>query len=113
MAISINGLSVEKLLLGVWREACRHIDIDQSAERIAHLLANHIPADLLIVRRIDAGRHLHETVALGACRPGVGLPFHPRTECSRLELVPHPTWGQQGRVSRWRVGRELLLPDRA
>jgi formate hydrogenlyase transcriptional activator len=101
---------VEELLLGVWREACRHIDIDQSAERIAHLLADHIPADLLLVRRIDAGRHLLETVAAGACRPGVALPIHPRTECSRLELGHLLTWGQQGRVSRWRVGESVSFP---
>ena len=87
MAISINGTSVEKLLLGVWREACRHIDIDQSAERIAHLLANHIPADLLIVRRIDAGRHLLETVASGACRSGVALPTS-----TRGRSAPDSSW---------------------
>jgi transcriptional regulator with GAF, ATPase, and Fis domain len=101
---------METLLLGVWREACRHIDIDRSLERIAGLVAAHIPADLLLVRRVDAGRSLVETVAAGACRPGVELPLHPRTECSRLEMNEIFSWGRDTGVSRWRIGETVPVP---
>ena len=41
-----------ELLLRVWREACRHIEIDESIERIAQQIAEHIPADFVLVRRL-------------------------------------------------------------
>ncbi len=111
MAVFFNGFALDNsLLLGVWREACRYIDIDQSVERIAALVADHIPADLLLVRRIDPGRSVLDTVGAGACRPGVQPPLHQRTECSRLEMTHILSWGQQRRVSRWCVGDTVSFP---
>jgi len=57
------------LLLDVWREACQHIEIGESLERIAPLLARRMPLDWILVRRIDAARGSVETAAAAVCRP--------------------------------------------
>ena len=67
------------LLLNVWREACRHLELAESVERIALLLADHVPADYLVVRQIDLTRGGLETVAVGRCRLGRRA----------LRVVPH------------------------
>jgi hypothetical protein len=54
----------QDLLSGVWREACRHIDISGSASGIARMLARNIPLSELVVRRIDVARSCLETVAV-------------------------------------------------
>ena len=41
------------VLLDVWREACRHIEIHESAGTIAAMLAQHLPLACLLVRRLD------------------------------------------------------------
>jgi len=69
-----------EILLDVWREACRHIEIGESTENIAALLARHMPVDQLYVRRIDEARPGLETVALGLPEPE-GNPPEARTDC--------------------------------
>jgi len=87
----------QSLLLTVWREACRHIEICQSAETIAPMLLRDMPVDQLLVRRIDRQRSCLETVA-------VGLPSseHPhleaRTECSASQMRKLLAWCRRGRV---------------
>ncbi len=44
---------VHRLLIQVWREACRHIDIADSAGRIATIVAQHSPIDRLVVLAFD------------------------------------------------------------
>ena len=66
------------LLLDVWREACRHIGIADAVDRMAPLLVRKLPADRMLVRRLDLVRSCAETVAasaLGAVGArGVGSP---------------------------------------
>lgn len=50
----------------VWREACRHIEIDVSTGAIASLLAEAIPVQAIIVVRVDAAARTIETIATGA-----------------------------------------------
>lgn len=52
-----------ELMRNVWREACRHIEIAESASRIADLLGQGMPLGRLIVRRIDRDLAHLETVA--------------------------------------------------
>ena len=56
-------------LTGMWREACRHIEISESAATIAKLLAEHMPIGQLLVRRVDRNRSCVETVAVGLPAP--------------------------------------------
>ena len=58
------------LLLEVWREVCRHIEIEQSLERTAPILLASLPLDAIAVRRIDLARASVETPATVRCQPG-------------------------------------------
>jgi transcriptional regulator with GAF, ATPase, and Fis domain len=86
------------LLLDVWREVCRHIEIGESVARVAPILARRIPVDLVLVRRLDVPRASLETVATGLCR-GELLALRPRSEC---------TAAQFNRLLRWSESREIL-----
>ena len=54
-----------EMLLDVWREACRHIEINESATTLAALLAQHLPLSYLLVRRFDSSTQSLSTVAVG------------------------------------------------
>ena len=54
-----------ELLLDVWREACRHIEIAASTANIAQLLESQMPMEWLLVRRIEKERAYVETVGVG------------------------------------------------
>jgi transcriptional regulator with GAF, ATPase, and Fis domain len=101
-----------ELLLRVWREACRHIDIDQSIDRIARQLATRVPAEFVLVRRFDATRAILETAAMGCCRaevtPAPALPA--RTECTARQLTDLLRWIRAGEVRRGPVGSDPLAP---
>ena len=72
-------------LLDVWREVCRHIEIGDSVERVAPLLASRLPADLLLVRHLDVPRSHLETVATGFCHPET-VSLRLKTECPQADL---------------------------
>jgi formate hydrogenlyase transcriptional activator len=61
------------VLLDVWRESCRHIEIRESAGTLAGMLARHLPLACLLVRRLDSQHPSLDTVAVGQPTPG---PFH-------------------------------------
>jgi transcriptional regulator with GAF, ATPase, and Fis domain len=94
------------LLLDVWREACRHIEIAESTANIAQLLMPQMPMALLLVRRIEKERAYVETV-------GVGLnssshPLHPdRTEGSTTHMNRLLAWCHRGEVALRKKGHRL------
>ena len=51
------------LLLDVWREVGRHIEIGEAAQRCMPLLARRVPVDQVLVRRLDLAQASVETVA--------------------------------------------------
>ena len=53
------------VLLDVWREVGRHLEIRESAPTIAAMLAKHLPLACLLVRRLDGQHQALDTVALG------------------------------------------------
>jgi transcriptional regulator with GAF, ATPase, and Fis domain len=88
--------------LSVWREACRHIKIDQSTETIARLIAQHMPLGQVIVRRIDPKRLCLETAAVGLTTPDAPLPAG--RSAYRLDAFQ--------RLLQWCDEREVVhLPD--
>jgi len=103
------------LLLDVWREGCRHIEIEESLARVAPLLARRLPLDLVLVRRVDAGRGYIETVAAAACRSGA-VPHSVRTELEASQLESLVAWAHEAKVVH-RSARALaerlpgLLPE--
>jgi hydrogenase-4 transcriptional activator len=62
--------ATRELLSAVWREACRHIEIDQSTTAIAAAVSAVMPLRGLLVLRGDAGSRTVETVATGAVHDG-------------------------------------------
>src|SRR5918995_13025 len=87
------------LLLEVWREACRHIELEQSIERIALLVADQVRAEYLVVRQIDVPRGGVETVAIGACRPETPPIAPQRSDCSGAAMRQLLAWCRDGHVS--------------
>ena len=88
----------QHVLLNVWQEACRHIDISQSTAKIAPMLVQHLPLEQVLVRRIDAARSCLETVAVGLTRRGRRLP-DARNDCSAAELQSLLAWCRRKKVT--------------
>src|SRR5262245_44548172 len=85
------------LLLELWREACRHIEIEQSLERSAPILQRSLPLDSIAVRRIDLARASVETLATVQCRTGPAA-SSARSELSATELQGLLAWCRRGEV---------------
>ena len=92
-----------EVLLDVWREVCRHIEIHESAATLAPLLAQHLPLACLLVRRLDAQHHGLETVAAGL---PAGGDLHAAV---RTTLTP----AKFRRLEHWAARGELLHGQRA
>lgn len=88
------------LLLDVWREACRHIEIGESCATIASLLQPHLPIGQLLVRRFDWERGCVETVAAGLAGFASGL-SDVRSECSEEQRRAVVAWSGRGDLTRW------------
>jgi len=97
------------LLLNVWREACRHIDIGQSTASIAALLARHLPIEQVLVCRIAPARGCLETVALGLPVVAARLP-EARTACTTAEMKSLMAWCRRKEVVHRQDGREAAAP---
>jgi len=93
--------TLRSLLLDVWREACRHIEIAEATENIAGMLVDQMPLQLVLVRRLDRQRACLETVAVGLASPRLPLP-ETKTECSKDQTTALLRWCQTGTVVRGR-----------
>jgi transcriptional regulator with GAF, ATPase, and Fis domain len=94
-----DGDEHEHLLLSVWKEACRHIEISESTRTITSILGEHISIEQVLIRRFDLPRSCVETVALGVPLPDHLVP-EARTACSSVELEALLAWSQEGKVYR-------------
>jgi transcriptional regulator with GAF, ATPase, and Fis domain len=86
------------LLLAVWREACRHIEVPQSTATIARLLADWIPLEAVLIRELDVRRSRLETVAMGPPGSRVALETAP-TDCSSADAARLLAWCRRGEVA--------------
>ena len=84
------------VLLDVWREACKHIEIGESVSRIGPVLTRRVPVDLVLVRRLDPQRSAVETVAAGVCGTGA-IPEQTRNECTPEQFSRLLGWCREGR----------------
>ncbi|MFO0870892.1 MAG: sigma-54 dependent transcriptional regulator, partial [Pirellulales bacterium] len=103
------------VLLEVWREACRHINITESVGRIAPLLARQLPLDCLLVRRFDVEHGTLDTVAIGRVAPG-GFPPTRRSFLSPAQLRRLLSWAESNEVLHGPRGPRTgdlvsLIPD--
>ena len=96
------------LLLDVWREACQHIAIDETASRIAPLISERLPVSLLAVHRVDLKRGLLVTLAAVA-RDGAPRHASTNTSCDRTQLDELLAWGRRDELRIWPAdGRDAL-----
>lgn len=90
--------SLNRLLLEVWREACRHIQADEAVDRLFPLVRSRLPSARLILRRFDVPRGVVETVGVGQIESPAAL------EPSRTECCP----AQTERLLVWARRQEVL-----
>ncbi len=91
------------VLVDVWREACRHIEIQESTHTIGGILSKLGPIGQLLVRKIDRQHSCLETVAVGVSVPDYLLP-EARTPCDEGQLKDLLAWCRK---------REILHQDSA
>ncbi len=95
-----------RLLLDVWREVCRHLDIEESVRALSPRIAGVVPVRRLLVRRIDAARGRVETVASGDLGggqlPAVNSP-------NAGDLATLLAWCGRGRATFWAAGEDDAL----
>ncbi len=100
--------TVQNVLLGVWQEACRHIEIGESTRTIAAMLSRHLPAEQILVRRVDRARSGLDTVAVGFPNLKHRLP-DARSDCSSAQLEKLLAWCRNGEVAQQRQGDEKIV----
>ncbi len=88
-----------QILLEVWREACRHIEIGESTLTIARLLSRQLPLAQIIVRRLDRETTSIATVAAAPVDAGVPIKEN-RREFTSQEFGRLQTWANSGRLLR-------------
>jgi hydrogenase-4 transcriptional activator len=95
-----SRLSMERysrILLDVWREACRHIEIAEAVDRITPLIVRQLPVDHLVLRSIDLERGAIDTVAATSRdhrKPMLRL----RTECTADAIDRLLQWCRRGEI---------------
>lgn len=105
-------MNLDQLLLGAWREVCRHLDIEESARGLLDTLSAGIPVRALVVRRWDEERSRLDTVALAGLDDALPL----RTNAPTPRREEFLRWATRGRAESW-VSREVtalarfLVPD--
>ena len=83
------------LLLDIWREIGRHIEIGEAAQRCAPVLARRLPVDRLLVRRLDLAHALARDR-----RAGRGLAIALAHRAALQELAAFCRRGRPARGSR-------------
>ncbi len=94
------------VLLNVWREACRHIEITESTQTIAAMLTRDMPIDRVLVRSIDRQRPCVETVATGLAAPHA-TELEVRTECTASQMKRVLSWWTSGQMAHRGKGAPL------
>lgn len=106
---------VAQLILSVWREVGRHLDLPELMERLFPRLSQELPLSALLVRHVDLAAGCVETLASG-------LPFgSTETPRARADVAPDRLesllgWCRaatpaHGRGAADEAGISLLLPD--
>ncbi|MEI6239540.1 MAG: sigma-54 dependent transcriptional regulator [Planctomycetia bacterium] len=96
------------IVADVWREACRHIEIETAAAAIARSLAPRLPIRAILVLRADAAARSVETLAVGAARDS--FKAAPRTgELAATAWQKLLKWLRTGRVVAVASGEDSWL----
>lgn len=96
-----------ELLLDVWREACRHIEITESASNIAVMLHERLPLQCLLVRRFDLAHSTLETVAWGADPASSFMPPPAKIDLTPPRLKRLLEWAAEGQIAHSAGARRI------
>ncbi|MDX1948285.1 MAG: sigma-54 dependent transcriptional regulator [Pirellulaceae bacterium] len=104
-----------RLLLDVWREACRHIEIGEALDRIAPLLRQQLPAETILLRQLALDRQQVETVAVEVAPDGQQIAAG-RTDCQQAAFDALVQWCTERRLEHaeaqeLQAAKPGLLPD--
>ena len=86
-----------QVLLKVWREACRNIELDESTPIITALLQEDIPLKQVLVKRIGFESGVIETVAHGSLQKD--LEISRQTEPKQKDLKRLKRWLEENKIS--------------
>jgi transcriptional regulator with GAF, ATPase, and Fis domain len=86
------------LLLAVWREASRHLELEAAVDGISRLVASELPVDLILVRRLDFHHAGVRTAAAGTGRSGGAPLVGGAGDCTPQEFNALLEWCRRGRV---------------
>jgi hydrogenase-4 transcriptional activator len=92
-----------EILLSVWQEACRHIEISQSTKNLTATLVRYLPIEQVLVQRIDPARSCLEAVAVGLAGPRSRM-ADSRADCAKATIEALLAWCRQGEVAHRRGG---------
>ncbi|MDF1535490.1 MAG: sigma-54 dependent transcriptional regulator [bacterium] len=103
---------IPTLLMGIWRELFQDSDIQGATERIALLIREHLPLELLLVQRINLQQSRIETVGTGVAG---NVPPPARTRnIDSTDLERLLAWCRKGEIAHFTGDdireRELFLP---
>lgn len=84
------------ILLDVWREACRNIEITESLPMITKMLVQHIPLSQILIRRIDYTHAYLDTIAIGFDK-SVSR-YYTSKKCSKGQLTKLTGWHRNNEI---------------
>ncbi len=89
---------LQETLLEIWREACRHIEIRESAKKIESILAKQFPMQGMVVAQFDSKNFAMETLAYSFSKASESE-WPKRTELSPSAWKRLQRWGQARKAS--------------
>ena len=99
---------LREVLLEVWREACRHIRIEESVDTIGRIVQRHLPVRLVCVRYIETDRGTIESVGTAGSN-ATECDASCRLECSESQRKRFETWCRRGELEH--LGAEATAPS--
>ncbi len=91
-------LRLEQLELSLWREACRHIEIGEAADRFVLSLREHFPLDRLLLCRLEPNHDAVEIAAIAPAQASREPAFFPKADQRALARLRH--WIKRGLPQR-------------
>jgi len=87
----------QDLLLEIWREVCKHVELHDSLATITRAIAKAMPVATLFVRQFDANAPAITTVAIGH-RTATSNQFEASTKLTTVSFKRIKAWGGAGEI---------------
>jgi transcriptional regulator with GAF, ATPase, and Fis domain len=94
--------SFSQLLLDIWREACQHIQLTRSLQRITPMLGSHLPVGRVLIRAVELPLGRIVTLATGQADQSLSGHLPAASNCPSDVLR---------RISTWCLTRTVLRHD--